>query len=113
MSGCSINGKPLQRQPKLKYTETGFLNERILFEPSTCAEIRFLSSSQQQTEQSLRELSEAQKRTDRRLESFIFEPQRLIIKHSESIEQLKGMTERLKGVLAYLICKEGRDELNP
>jgi hypothetical protein len=55
------------------------------------------------------QLTEAEQRTDQRLESFIFESQRLIAKHSESIEQIKGMTERLDGVLAYLIRKEGRD----
>ena len=55
------------------------------------------------------QLAEAGKRTDQRLESFIFESQRLITRHSESIEQLKGMTERLDGVLAYLIRKEGRN----
>lgn len=56
------------------------------------------------------QLAEAEKRTEQRLESFIFESQRLIAKHSESIEQLKGMTDRLDGVLAYLIRKEGRDD---
>jgi hypothetical protein len=58
----------------------------------------------------LDQLAEAQKKTEQRLESFIFESQRLIVKHSESIEQLKGMTERLDGVLAYLIRKEGLEE---
>ncbi|NJL55663.1 hypothetical protein HC928_11015 [bacterium] len=60
----------------------------------------------------LDQLVEAQKKTEQRLESFIFEAQRLMIKHSESIEQLKGMTERLDGVLAYLVRKESAGEEN-
>lgn len=87
------------------------------FAESSHERLNQVSIQQQQATQetrelreSIRELRDAQKRTDERLESFIFEAQRIFTQQAATIEQLKGMSERWDGVLAYLIRKEQRGE---
>ncbi|MBW4578953.1 MAG: hypothetical protein KME42_05170 [Tildeniella nuda ZEHNDER 1965/U140] len=99
-----------QRLDRLEMTQqrSQLQIDQLTVKMDQLAEAQNLTNQRVSTQ--IEELAKAEKRTDQRLESFIFESQRLITKHSESIEQLKGMTERLDGVLAYLIRKEGRDE---
>ncbi|NJN85565.1 MAG: hypothetical protein HC881_03650 [Leptolyngbyaceae cyanobacterium SL_7_1] len=56
------------------------------------------------------QLAEAQKKTEQRLESFIFESQRLLSGHAERITKLEGITERLEAILSYLVRREGPGE---
>lgn len=69
-----------------------------------------LTEAQRKTEQQLDQLTEAQRKTEQRLESFIFESQRLMSGHAESIQQLKGISDRLEALLAYVIRKDGVGE---
>lgn len=58
----------------------------------------------------MEELAEAQKRTEARLETFIFESQRLMSGHADRLAKLEGISERLEALLAYVIRKEGPGE---
>lgn len=55
-------------------------------------------------------LGEKQDRTQQQLDSFIFESQRLMLGHADRIQKLEGISERLEGILSYLVKKEGQGE---
>jgi uncharacterized protein (DUF3084 family) len=83
-----------------------------------------LRETQERTQQQLDQLSQKQDRTQtqldqlsvrvtqmsERVDSFVFESQRLHSQHAEKIEQLKGISERLEAILAYLVRKDGGGE---
>ena len=72
--------------------------------------IEDLRLAQAQTEVQMQRLMLAQERTEQRLESFIYEVQRLTTSHAERIDKLEGISERLVGVLAYLMRKDQRGD---
>lgn len=56
------------------------------------------------------QLTEIQKKTEQRLDAFIAESQRLMTAHADRMNKLEGISERLEGLLAYVIRKEGPGE---
>ena len=62
-----------------------------------------LSERQASSQQQIEALGEQQRSTQRQLESFIFESQRLMSGHAERIQKLEGISERLEGILSYLV----------
>ena len=57
-------------------------------------------------ETKLGELVHVQKKTEQRLEAFIFGSQRLISSNKGTINPLKALCDRYDGILAYLMQKE-------
>jgi hypothetical protein len=45
-----------------------------------------------------------------RVDAFVFEAQRLLTGQADRISKLEGISERLEGILAYLVRKEGQGE---
>jgi len=72
--------------------------------------IRELRQAQREEFEAIGELRLAQQTTEERLQSFLFESQRLLGNHAERIQQLEGISERLEAILSYLIRKEGPGE---
>lgn len=56
------------------------------------------------------QLAEAQRKTEQRLESFMYETQRILTAHAETIQQLRGISDRLEALLSYVIRKQERGE---
>jgi uncharacterized protein (DUF3084 family) len=56
------------------------------------------------------QLLEAQRKTEQRFEAFLFESQRLMTSHAERLNKLEGISERLEGILSYLVRQEGGGE---
>ncbi|MFQ3619276.1 MAG: hypothetical protein SNJ50_21520 [Cyanobacteriota bacterium] len=56
------------------------------------------------------QLLEAQRKTEQRFEAFLFESQRIMAGHAERLNKLEGISERLEGILSYLVRQEGRGE---
>ncbi|MCG8363836.1 MAG: hypothetical protein MJA27_10965 [Pseudanabaenales cyanobacterium] len=56
------------------------------------------------------ELVDIQKATEQRLESFIFESNRLIRDNRTILTKVEALCERYDGVLAYLMRKEQRED---
>ena len=76
-----------------------------------------LKQAQDRTQQHLDELSQKQERTQQqldtlgqRVDSFVFESQRLMLGHADRIQKLEGISERLEGILSYLVRKDGQGE---
>jgi ABC-type transporter Mla subunit MlaD len=49
-------------------------------------------------------------RMSERVDAFVFEAQRLLTGQADRISKLEGISERLEGILAYLVPKEGQGE---
>jgi hypothetical protein len=45
-----------------------------------------------------------------RLDTFVFESQRSHTDHTEPLAKLEGISERLEGILSYLVRQQGRGE---
>ena len=76
-----------------------------------------MKQAQDRTQQQLNKLGQKQDRTqqtldalDRRVDSFVFESQRLILGHADRIQKLEDISERLEGILSYLVRKENQKE---
>ncbi len=69
-----------------------------------------LEQIQERSQQQLGQLSVRVTQLSERVDSFVFESQRLHNQHAEKIEQLQGISERLEAILAYLVRKEGSGE---
>ncbi len=69
-----------------------------------------LGEAQKTTQAQLDQLSVRVTQLSERVDSFVFESQRLHNQHAEKIEQLQGISERLEAILAYLVRKEGSGE---
>ena len=69
-----------------------------------------LKQAQDRTQQQLDELGQKQDRTQQQLDSFIFESQRLMLGHADRIQKLEGISERLEGILSYLVRKDDQGE---
>lgn len=67
-----------------------------------------LAESQLRSQAQLDLLSVRVTQLSERIDSFVFESQRLFTGHGERITQLEGISERLEGILAYLVRKEGK-----
>lgn len=70
-------------------------------------------TSQQQIDQLTAPLDALTVRVDRmsdRVDSFVFTAQHYFSQHSERINKLEGIAERLEGILSYLVRREGRGE---
>jgi uncharacterized protein (DUF3084 family) len=66
-----------------------------------------ISQQQNRTQQQLDQLSVRVTQLSERIDSFVFESQRLITGQAERVDRLEGISERLEAILAYLVRKEG------
>ena len=73
----------------------------------TQSQLDQLSATQTQTQKQLDQLAVRVTQMSERVDSFVFESQRLFTGHGERITKLEGISERLEGILAYLVRKQG------
>lgn len=102
----SANQK-LNQVAEQQQVNTQAIGQHQIAQNRTQSQIDQLSAVQSQTQQQLDLLSVRVTQLSERIDSFVFESQRLFTGHGERITKLEGISERLEGILAYLVRKQG------
>lgn len=69
-----------------------------------------LINAQSRTQQQLDALTVRVQAISDRIDSFVSASQHYFTQHGERIAKLEGIAERLEGILAYLVRRDGRQE---
>ncbi|MGI0484006.1 hypothetical protein ACN4EK_01145 [Pantanalinema rosaneae CENA516] len=82
------------------------IDRLIEVQERTQAQLDHLEAAQNRTQAQLDALTLKVDAVSSRVDAFVAASQHYFAKHGESIEQLKGISERLEGILAYLVRKD-------